>query len=62
MWSVREPPQRIVDAAPDRLRAAVGAARLRRSIEVEAELGRDHDLVANRLERLADELLVVNGP
>src|SRR6185436_12149351 len=50
-------PQRIFDASRDRLRTAVGAAGLIRR-EVEAELGRDHDPVTYRLERLADELLV----
>ena len=55
--SVRSRLSELFDAAPDRLRAAVDAAGLARR-ELEAELGRDHDLVADRLERLADELLV----
>ena len=38
-----------------RPRAGPGPAR----VDVEAELGGDHDLVAHRLERLADQLLVV---
>ena len=41
----------------DRLGAAVEPAALA-ARELEAELGRDHDPVAHRLERLADELLV----
>ena len=56
MRSVRSRLQRAVDAALDRLRPAVERRPPR--LEVEAELGRDHDLVANGLERLADELLV----
>ena len=40
------------------LGAAVEAAGLTARSEVEAELGRDHDLVADGLERLADELFV----
>src|SRR5581483_6403742 len=53
-----EAPQRVVDAAANRLRPAIGAARLS-ARELEAELRRDHDPVADRLERFADELLVV---
>jgi hypothetical protein len=44
-----------------RVREPVLAARLA-SGELETELGRDHDLVAYRLERLADEFLLVDGP
>ena len=50
--------QRALDAAADRLGAAVERARSDRTLQVEPELRRDHDLVADRLERLADELLV----
>ena len=42
----------------DVLRAAVHAAAARLRIEVEAELGGDHDLVAEGGEGFADELLV----
>ena len=55
-----QPPQRPVDGGADVLGSAVHAAGLRAVlVEVEAELGGDDDLVAHRLERLADELLVV---
>jgi hypothetical protein len=56
-----EPLQRALDTALDRLRATVESAG-HAALEVEAELRRDHDLVADRLERLADELLVGEGP
>ena len=48
----------------DVLRAAVGAAATRagRQIDVEPELGGDHHLVADRRQRLADELLVGERP
>lgn len=53
--------ERPLDPSPDGLRPAVerprSVARLR-GLEVEAELGRDHDLVAYRSERFPDELLV----
>src|SRR4051794_41904079 len=55
-----QPLQRGLDAAPDPRRAAVEAAAT--ALEVEAELGRDHDLVADRFERLADQLLVRERP
>ena len=48
-----ESAQRVVDTRPDRRRLAVGPARLA-GRELEAELGRDHDVVAERLECLAD--------
>ena len=54
-----QPLERGLGDLPDVLGPAVQAAlpgRLR--IELEAELGGDHDLVAERRERLADELLV----
>ena len=53
--------QRALDAAPDRLGAAVEAGR-RAGLEIESELGRDHDLVAHGLERFADELFVRERP
>jgi hypothetical protein len=56
-----EPLERRVDAALDRRRAAVEPAPVL-FFEVEAELRRDHDLVAHRLERLAHELLVRERP
>jgi hypothetical protein len=56
-----EPPERVLDGAPDRLGPAVEALRPAAGLdtfEIPAELRRDHDLVANGLERLTDELLV----
>ena len=60
MVSIAEPLERAVD----RLRGCARAGCRRRGclpsrIEVEAELGGDHDLVAERRERLADQLLVL---
>ena len=57
MWSVRS---RLSDSSTLRL---IVSGRLSTPVdcagrELEAELGRDHDLVADRFERLADELLV----
>ena len=56
-----EPLERSLDAALDRLGPAVEPAAVL-AVEVEAELGGDHDLVAHRLERLADQLLVRERP
>ena len=53
-----KPLQRLVDAPNDGLPAAVYLPGSDRAFEVEAELRRDHNLVADGLERLADELLV----
>ena len=54
-----QPPQRVLDGArgssPAGCRAAFAAGV---AFEVEAELRRDHDLLAHRLERLPDEILV----
>jgi hypothetical protein len=57
-----EPLQRAVDARADGLGAAVEAVFAAAAEEVEAELGRDHDLVAHRFERLADEFFVRERP
>lgn len=57
-----QPPQRVLDARTDRLRAAVEPGLAAGAEEVEAELGRDHDLVADWFERLTDQLLVVERP
>jgi hypothetical protein len=47
------------DRLPDVLGAAVEAVPFPRArVDVEAELGRDHHLIADRFERLADEFLV----
>ena len=57
-----EPLQRAVDRLPDVLGPAVDAAIFARlGIEVEAELGGDHDLIAERRERFADDFLVLEG-
>jgi hypothetical protein len=56
-----EPLQRLLDGAPVRVGPAVEAAGLPGG-ELEAELRRDDDLVADRFERFADELLVGEGP
>jgi hypothetical protein len=53
-----QPPQRVVYARADCLRAAVEPGLAAGAEEVEAELGRDHDLLAYGFERLADQLLV----
>ena len=54
-----EPRQRGLNDLPDMLGPAVHARqRARRGIDGEAELGGDHDLVAHRRERLADQLFV----
>ena len=46
-------------ACADSLRAAGDAAVLARfGVDIEAELGRDHDLVAKRRKRFADDFLV----
>jgi hypothetical protein len=51
--------KRPLEALLDRLGAAVETSRAaRRALEVEAELGGDHDFVAHRLERLAHKLFV----
>ena len=50
--------QRFLDDAPDALRPAVQSVR---AIDLEAELGGDGDLVANRCEGLADQFLVDVG-
>src|SRR5437879_2253983 len=55
-----QPLQRRLNAAPDHLRAAVETTLA--AFEVEAELGRDHDLVADRFQRLANELFVRERP
>ena len=47
--------QRFLDNAPDALRAAVQSVR---AIDLEAELGGDGDLVADRCEGLADQFFV----
>ena len=54
-----QPPQRAVDGGADVLGPAGDAGLVAVLVEGEAELGGDDDLVADRLERLADELLVV---
>ena len=59
--SVRSRLSERVDAPLDRLRAAVGPV-APAVFQVEAELRRDHDLVADGLERLAHELLVRERP
>jgi hypothetical protein len=56
-----EPAQRVVDAPSDRHRPAVRPGR-RSGRELEAELRGDDNLVAEGLERLADDLLVVERP
>ena len=56
-----EPLERGVDAAPDRLGATVKTGDLPVLVG-ESELRGDHDLVADGLERLADELLIVERP
>ena len=54
-----EPPQRAVDGAGDVVGAQHPAAGLAVDrVDVLGELGGDHDLVGERGERLADELLV----
>ena len=53
-----QPLQRSLHASADRARGGCRARPVRRALQVEPELRRDHDLVADRLERLADELLV----
>jgi len=53
--------QRVVDAGADRLGAAVGSGRHARG-ELEAELGRDRDLLPHSLECLAQDLFVVERP
>ena len=53
-----KPLRRLVDAPNDGLPAAVYLPGSDRAFEVEAEFRRDHNLVADGLERLADELLV----
>ena len=50
--------QRFLDDAPDALRPAVQSVR---AIDLEAELGGDRDLVADRCEGLADQFLVDVG-
>src|SRR5215213_8659967 len=50
--------ERFLDDAPDALRPAVQSVR---AIDLEAELGRDDNLVADWSERLADQLLVAIG-
>ena len=50
--------QRFLDDAPDALRPAVQSVR---AIDLEAELGRDGHLVADRCEGLADQFLVDIG-
>ena len=50
--------QRGLGDLPDVLRPAVQADVRERPAECVAELGRDHDLVAERRQRLADQFLV----
>jgi hypothetical protein len=58
-----QPAQRRVDHLPDVLRAAVEAAPLPGTrVDIEAELRRDYDVVAEGFERLADEFLVGERP
>jgi hypothetical protein len=54
-----EPPKRALGHLPDVLWPAVEHLLSRGGIEVEAELGGDHHPIAERLERLADDLLVL---
>ena len=56
-----EPPQRALDRGADVGRAAVEAPRAAAGVGDEAELGRQHDLVAAALHGPADELLVGVG-
>ena len=53
--------QRAVDGGADVVWPAADAGLLAVLVEGEPELGGDDDVVADRLERLADELLVVEG-
>ena len=53
-----QPLQRRLDHLPDVLGPAVQARLLPSPLELEAELGRDHHLVADRRQRLAHQLLV----
>ncbi len=53
-----QPPQRLLDHAPDAFRPAVESDG---SVDRKAELGRKDDLVADRRKRFADELLVRIG-
>ena len=55
-------PQAVLGDLTDVLRATVVAAVWGRSAHVESELGADHDLVAERLDGLADQLLAGAGP
>ena len=55
--------ERAFDRPPDPCRPAGDATILpRRGIDVEAELGGDDDTVAERTQRLADDLLVLERP
>ena len=55
--------ERPFDRLPDALRLAGDAAvRPGLRIDVEAELGRDHHVVPERAQRLADDLLVLERP
>ena len=53
-----EPLERGLGDLPDVLRPAVHAALSGRPVDVDAELGGDHHLVADRLQRFADDLFV----
>jgi hypothetical protein len=53
--------QRAVDRRPDTVRSAGDAGLVTVLVEGEAELGGDDDVAADRLQRLADQLLVVEG-
>ena len=53
-----EPLERALDSLPDVLGSAVQAPLMLVRVDVEAELGRDDDLLADRGERFADELFV----
>ena len=56
-----EPLERSLDAPLDRLRATVETAAVL-AVEVESELGGDHDLVADRLQGFPDQLFVREWP
>ena len=57
-----QPSQRGFRDLPDVFRPAVHALNLPRWPNVESEFARDDDAVAHLPQRLADDLLLVNGP
>ena len=56
-----QPPQRVLQRWAGCFRPAIEAACLAGG-QLEAEFGGEHDVVADRLQRLADQFLVVEGP